>query len=48
MRFLQRILVFLSSITLSTILFWYFGSLWYFLFVLIGVFYLIKGGIKHV
>ncbi|MBN2540518.1 MAG: hypothetical protein JXB08_03230 [Bacilli bacterium] len=44
----QRVLVLFSTITTATLLYWYFGSLWFYLVVSIGIFFLIKGGKQHV
>ncbi len=47
MNLKDRILVFLSSISLSIVLFWYFGWLIVFGLPLIGLGYVIFGGKRH-
>jgi len=47
MKFWDRLLIFFQSIGLAIVLFWYFGSLLFFVLPALGVIYLAIGGIHH-
>ena len=44
MKLFQRVMVFMLSVTWSIILFWYFGSLLFFVLPVLGIDFIVIGG----